>query len=94
MREAVASKFDTINTEMMKNEEDVVIISSPESIAWLLNIRGSDVARTPLPLSFLMLNKEGHAKAICRPKKNCRRNTKSSWKCECQFYQLRSLAPS
>ena len=67
--EAVASKFDTINTEMMKNEEDVVIISSPESIAWLLNIRGSDVARTPLPLSFLMLNKEGHAKLFVDQRK-------------------------
>lgn len=67
--EAVASKFDTINTEMMKNEEDVVIISSPESIAWLLNIRGSDVARTPLPLSFLMLNKKGHAKLFVDQRK-------------------------
>ena len=54
---------------MMKNEEDVVIISSPESIAWLLNIRGSDVARTPLPLSFLMLNKEGHAKLFVDQRK-------------------------
>ena len=67
--EAVASKLDTINTEMMKNEEDVVIISSPESIAWLLNIRGSDVARTPLPLSFLMLNKKGHAKLFVDQRK-------------------------
>ena len=67
--EAVASKFDTINVEMMKNEEDVAIISSPESIAWLLNIRGSDVARTPLPLSFLMLNKEGNAKLFVDQRK-------------------------
>ena len=67
--ESVASKFDTINAGMMKNEEDVVIISSPESIAWLLNIRGSDVARTPLPLSFLILNKEGRAKLFVDQRK-------------------------
>jgi Xaa-Pro aminopeptidase len=31
------------------------VLTSPESIAWLLNIRGGDVPHTPLPLSFAML---------------------------------------
>ena len=34
---------------LKQNDEDAVVLSSPESIAWLLNIRGSDVPRTPLP---------------------------------------------
>lgn len=38
--------------------DDAVVISSPESIAWLLNIRGGDVPRTPLPLSFAILNRK------------------------------------
>ncbi len=29
---------------------DAAVISAPDSIAWLLNIRGSDISHTPLPL--------------------------------------------
>ncbi len=32
------------------------ILSDPSSTAWLLNIRGGDVAHAPLPLSFSILN--------------------------------------
>ncbi len=35
------------------------VISLPESIAWLLNLRGGDVANTPLPLSFAILHDDG-----------------------------------
>ena len=59
--EAFTSKFGAINGAMTENGEDVLVLSSPESIAWLLNIRGADVARTPLPLSFLIFKKDGHA---------------------------------
>jgi len=31
------------------------VLTAPESIAWLLNIRGGDVPHTPLPLSFAIL---------------------------------------
>ncbi len=31
------------------------VLTAPDSIAWLLNIRGSDVSHTPLPLSFGVL---------------------------------------
>jgi Xaa-Pro aminopeptidase len=38
-------------------EDGVVaaVLTMPESIAWLLNIRGGDVPHTPLPLSFAIL---------------------------------------
>ncbi|MBX6323321.1 MAG: aminopeptidase P family protein, partial [Rhodospirillaceae bacterium] len=35
------------------------VISAPDSIAWLLNIRGADVPRTPLPLAFATIDAEG-----------------------------------
>jgi Xaa-Pro aminopeptidase len=38
-----------------------VVISLPDSIAWLLNVRGGDVPCTPLPLSFLILGDDGVA---------------------------------
>jgi len=36
-----------------------VVLTMPESIAWLLNIRGGDVPHTPLPLSFAILRQDG-----------------------------------
>jgi Xaa-Pro aminopeptidase len=35
------------------------ILTMPESIAWLLNIRGGDVPHTPLPLSYAILRRDG-----------------------------------
>jgi Xaa-Pro aminopeptidase len=38
---------------------DAAVLTDPSSIAWLLNIRGGDVAYTPLPLSFAILYGDG-----------------------------------
>jgi Xaa-Pro aminopeptidase len=38
---------------------DGLVISDAHNVAWLFNIRGSDVAYTPLPLSFAYLPREG-----------------------------------
>jgi Xaa-Pro aminopeptidase len=35
------------------------VLTMPDSIAWLLNIRGGDVPHTPLPLSFAILRDDG-----------------------------------
>ncbi|MBV8661811.1 MAG: aminopeptidase P family N-terminal domain-containing protein, partial [Hyphomicrobiales bacterium] len=36
-----------------------LVISDAHNVAWLFNLRGSDVAHTPLPLSFAYLPREG-----------------------------------
>ncbi|MGH6973679.1 MAG: M24 family metallopeptidase, partial [Stellaceae bacterium] len=38
------------------NKHDAAILTAPDSIAWLLNIRGGDVEYSPLPLSFAILH--------------------------------------
>ena len=38
---------------------DISLIGAPDSIAWLLNIRGGDVPFNPLTLSFALLHKDG-----------------------------------
>ena len=38
---------------------DAAVLTDPASIAWLFNIRGQDVPRTPLPLSFAVVNATG-----------------------------------
>jgi|SRR5579883_1902161 len=37
---------------------DAAVLTAPDSIAWLLNIRGGDVPHTPLPLSFAIVNRD------------------------------------
>jgi Xaa-Pro aminopeptidase len=44
-----------IAAELAKDKVDAVALTAPDSIAWLLNIRGGDVPYTPLPLSFAIL---------------------------------------
>jgi Xaa-Pro aminopeptidase len=39
---------------------DVALITAPDSIAWLLNVRGGDVPRTPFALGFALLHGDGH----------------------------------
>ncbi|MCI0467778.1 MAG: aminopeptidase P family protein [Beijerinckiaceae bacterium] len=38
---------------------DALLISDPHAVAWTFNIRGHDVAHTPLPLSYALIFKEG-----------------------------------
>ena len=38
---------------------DAAVLSAPDSIAWLLNIRGGDVPRVPMPLSFAIAHDSG-----------------------------------
>jgi len=48
---------------------DTALITAPPSIAWLFNIRGGDVARSPLPLGRALLNKDGTATLFLAPEK-------------------------
>jgi Xaa-Pro aminopeptidase len=48
---------------------DAVVIPALDSIAWLLNIRGSDVAHTPVALSYVIAHKDGSAELFIAPEK-------------------------
>ncbi|MFU7526892.1 aminopeptidase P family protein [Qipengyuania sp. ASV99] len=48
---------------------DAVVIPALDSIAWLLNIRGSDVAHTPVALSYVIAHSDGHAELFIAPGK-------------------------
>ena len=45
-------KLTDIQAVIAKKKADACVLTQPDSIAWLFNIRGSDVNHTPLPLSF------------------------------------------
>ncbi|WP_225205991.1 aminopeptidase P family protein [Novosphingobium huizhouense] len=48
---------------------DAVVISALDSVAWLLNLRGSDVERTPVALSFVLAHADGTADLFIAPEK-------------------------
>ncbi len=48
---------------------DAAVISALDSVAWLLNIRGSDVDRTPVALSFVLAHADGTADLFIAPEK-------------------------
>ena len=50
-----AEKRRRIAAALAEDKVDAVALTAPDSIAWLLNIRGGDVPYTPLPLSFAIL---------------------------------------
>jgi Xaa-Pro aminopeptidase len=57
--EAATDKLARLRPEIAKAKADVLILSDPQAVAWTFNIRGADVAHTPLPLSFAALPAEG-----------------------------------
>jgi Xaa-Pro aminopeptidase len=52
-------KLTRICAEIGKLKADALVVSDPHAVAWTFNIRGADVAHTPLPLSFAIVPKEG-----------------------------------
>lgn len=48
---------------------DATIVSALDSVAWLFNVRGSDVDRTPVALSFAVVGQDGTADLYVAPEK-------------------------
>ena len=57
--EGSADKRARIGAEVGKAGADVAVLSAPDSIAWLLNLRGGDIPFNPLTLSFALLHTDG-----------------------------------
>jgi len=57
--ESAESKRTRIAEDVKAQSADAAVITLPDSICWLLNIRGGDVPHTPFALSFAILNSDG-----------------------------------
>src|ERR1700760_1302356 len=57
--EAEAAKLGRIREEIGKSGADALVLSDSHAVAWTFNIRGADVAHTPLPLSYALVPKDG-----------------------------------
>src|SRR5271163_1455051 len=57
--ETEAAKLARVRQEIDRLGVDAVVLSDSHAVAWTFNIRGADVAHTPLPLSYALVPKDG-----------------------------------
>ena len=57
--EAAATKLARLRADMQKISADALVVSDPQAVCWLFNIRGSDVPHTPVALAFALVPKAG-----------------------------------
>ena len=62
-------KIADLQAALRKHGNDAVILTLPDSIAWLFNIRGSDVAHNPVPLAFAIVPANGKPELFIDPAK-------------------------
>jgi Xaa-Pro aminopeptidase len=62
-------KLADLQADLKKDGQDAVILTLPDSIAWLFNIRGSDVAHNPVALAFAIVPATGKAELYVDPAK-------------------------
>src|SRR5690606_21548226 len=67
--ETSASKRARIGVAMAMAGADAAVLTAPASLAWLFNIRGGDVIRTPLPLGQAVVKADGTAQLFLDPRK-------------------------
>ena len=52
-------KREIVAARLAEKGAAAAVLSAPDSIAWLLNVRGADVANSPLPHSFAIVHGDG-----------------------------------
>ena len=57
--ESAEVKLARVQEALANAKCDALVVSDAHNVAWLLNIRGQDVAHTPLPLSFALVPATG-----------------------------------
>ena len=66
---ASSDKRGQIARNMKANGLSAALITAPSSLAWLFNIRGGDVIRSPLPLGQAVIRDDGSAELFIEPGK-------------------------
>src|SRR5690606_27022202 len=66
---SAADKLDELRATLNSEKADAVVLTLPESICWLFNMRGRDVPNTPFVLGFAIVPREGPAKLYLDPAK-------------------------
>src|SRR5690606_33573961 len=67
--ESSESKRRRIGESLARAGAEAAVLTAPASIAWLFNIRGGDVIRTPLPIGQAIVDADGRARLFLDPAK-------------------------
>jgi Xaa-Pro aminopeptidase len=67
--EAHSTKRTRLAQALREAGLDAAVIAALDSVAWLFNLRGADVERTPVALSFAILHASGRAELFIAPEK-------------------------
>ncbi len=67
--QAASGKREDIAALLKRDRLDAAVLSAPESVAWLLNIRAEDVAFTPLPLCFAIIHADASVDLFIHPER-------------------------
>ncbi len=67
--ESAADKRARIAGELHKAGQHAAVLTLPDSISWLLNIRGADVPRNPVVQAFAIIEGNGHVAVFTNPAK-------------------------
>ncbi|MGZ8389351.1 MAG: M24 family metallopeptidase, partial [Rhodoplanes sp.] len=67
--ESAADKLARIRADLRKQTADALVVSDPAALAWAFNIRGSDVAHTPVALAFALIPADGRPSLYANPRK-------------------------
>jgi Xaa-Pro aminopeptidase len=62
-------KIASLQAALRKAGEDCVLLTLPDSICWLFNVRGSDVAHNPVALAFALVPASGKPELFIDPAK-------------------------
>ncbi|MEM7197937.1 MAG: aminopeptidase family protein P, partial [Pseudomonadota bacterium] len=55
---STSEKLDIVREKMQKDDIDCTIVTASDAIAWLLNVRGSDVSFNPITHSWLVVGED------------------------------------
>ena len=64
-----ADKLAELQKRLKEESQDAVVLTLPDSICWLFNIRGADVAHNPVTLAFAIVPAKGKAELFIDPAK-------------------------
>lgn len=56
---AAQDKISSLQKTLKADGQDAVVLASPDSVCWLLNIRGQDVPHNPIVLAFAVVPSQG-----------------------------------
>ncbi|MFY0611070.1 MAG: aminopeptidase P family protein [Hyphomicrobiaceae bacterium] len=65
--QSAVDKMAQIQKALVEAGQDAVLLTMPDSICWLFNIRGSDIPHTPVVLAFAIVPKRGKAELFIAP---------------------------